>query len=114
MIDSAEDIARKLKRGAREAQSADKTVKRYWAGWRIFLSYGLENNLAAKAGIPYDENNVWHLSVSWNGGYPVEEARNELKQLVIRLGVPEDKREGFEVAKVAGSPQVTHWVWKDA
>lgn len=129
MIESATYIARRLQKQARESGLA----KRCWAGWTIFLQYGptvdafdqetFRHSVATAEqiqGKKYDpdaarvaEKNQWHLSASWRGAYPVEDGRELLAELVVLLGVPEDKRNGFEFARVAGSPQVTHWMWKE-
>jgi hypothetical protein len=143
MIDSAADVARRLRRDARRGEAV-----RHWAGWRLALTFGPYETAfdparaaAAKraaaaimeeaAGAPVvvtaemeaasleSQRDLWHLSASWRGNHPVEEGRRLLAELVAALGVPAEGREGEQVARVYGadgrtSPQVTHWVWRDA
>ena len=135
MIDSADDVARKLRRDAQRGEAV-----RYWAGWRLALTHGPyeqafdpERVAMARAtvervfgeAVPTGpealaaQRDLWHLSVSWRGGYPVEEGKQLLAELVVAIGVPEGEREGRQFALVvtpggAVSPQVTHWVWRDA
>lgn len=127
MIDSAADIARRLKREAKKSDPLHG-ASRHHAGWRLALTYGDPTPEQAKAFIverfgqefydkvPEDAENTgleWHLSASWRGGFPVEAGKLALDELLVALGVPEDKRTGFEFARVAGSPQVTHWMWSE-
>ncbi len=143
MIDSAADVARRLRRDARQREAS-----RHWAGWRLALTFGpyetaFEPALAAAAkrtdieimeaatGKPYEttpegeaaalasQRDVWHLSASWRGNHPVEEGKRLLAELLAAIGVPEEKREGEQMARTFApggrpSPQVTHWMWRDA
>ena len=139
MIDSPADIARRLRRDARNKRLAE----RYWAGWKLSLTWGpIEeafNDPARTAfareaasrllGEPWTEahsamtaeveRELWHLSVSWRGTYPVADGKRLLGELIVALGVPEGQREGTQPVRVmrpdgTQSPQVTHWVWRDA
>jgi hypothetical protein len=134
----ATDLARRLRRDAKSKGLGS----RYWAGWKLQLTFGpyekvfddetkkLADNVVdqvlgpptndpvAKQVVKELTKDQWHLSVSWRGGFPIESGKVRLKLLVVALGVPEDKREGFQVARVTTpsgqpSPQVTHWVWKE-
>ena len=125
MIDSPADVARKLRREARAKRSAT----RYWAGWRLELTFGPyelafgpERGAAARAAAKevYEQlygrppsaeeldpersaelqRDLWHLSVSWRGSHPVEEGKRLLAELVAALGVPDGKREGEQPARV--------------
>lgn len=143
MIDSPADIARRLRRDARQREAV-----RHWAGWRLSLTFGpyetaFEPARAAAAkrmaieiveaatGEPYkttpeaeataleSQRDLWHLSVSWRGNHSVEDGKRLLDDLLVAIGVPEEKRAGEQFARtfVAGnrpSPQVTHWMWRDA
>ncbi len=61
----------------------------------------------------------WHLSVSWRRpGAPTAIAVKMLQELVVALGVPEDKREGIQPTYTTRpdgtrNPQVTHWMWTE-
>jgi hypothetical protein len=137
MIDTPADIARRLRRDARNKRLAE----RYWAGWKLSLTWGPiaeafepERTAFARAaasellGEPWTEahsamtaeaeRDLWHLSVSWRGTYPVADGKRLLGELIVALGVPEDKRAGYQPVRVLGpdgrqSPQVTHWIWMD-
>jgi hypothetical protein len=143
VTDSPADVARRLRRDA----DRDRHASRYWAGWRLELTFGpYELTLGperatfarrvaaaayeqlrgepAPAGPEADaaslaaQRDRWHLSVSWRGGHPVESARLLLADLVAAIGVPEDRRESYQLARVFSpdgrqSPQVTHWTWRD-
>lgn len=135
MIEPATEIVRRLQRDARQ-----RVATRYWAGWRLSLTFGPyedaldeENVRFARAtaeqilGEQFDptkdvlsravQQGLWHLSASWRGGYPADEGRTRLDELVVALGVPEGERGGRQPVRVFGpggqSPQVTHWVWRD-
>ena len=131
MIDRPHDVGRRLRSGAR----ANRLAVRYWAGWRLQLTFGpyeeafdsqsvqrVRSAIEAVTGAsPPDgaeaERDLWHLSVSWRGGHPAEAARTLLAELVDALGVPASQRDGTQPARTyasgAQSPQVTHWIWKD-
>jgi len=137
MIDPPADIARRLRRDARNRHLAE----RYWAGWKLTLTFGpiaeaFEPTRIAWAreaasellGQPWTETesvmaveherNLWHLSVSWRGAYPADDGKRLLGELIVAMGVPEDKREGIQPMRVlapsgASSPQVTHWIWRE-
>jgi hypothetical protein len=139
MNDAPTDIARRMKRGARQ----DRIALRYWAGWRLQLTIGPVDGLFGPEAdefarqelvklfgdeAPRDhegftellaqmDRNKCHLSVSWRGGHPVEDGKRLLAELVVAFGVPEDQRAGFQTARVyvsnQPSPQVTHWVWTE-
>jgi len=145
MIDPPTDIARRLRRDAR----ARRLASRFWAGWRLELTFGpfeqaVEPERAAAAmttaaalfeqayGKPPPADNpafgsaasaemqrdLWHLSVSWRGTYPAADGKRLLGELIVAMGVPEDKREGIQPMRVltpggASSPQVTHWIWRE-
>lgn len=132
IADSALDVARRLRHGAR----ANRLAVRYWAGWRLQLTFGpydrafdtqtaeiARSVVEQVAGAPPPdpgeaERDVWHLSVSWRGGHPAEPAKLLLADLVEAIGVPESDRQGEQVARVYApgglqSPQVTHWTWRD-
>ncbi len=139
MIEPAAEVARRLKRAAR-VSGALQGASRFYAGWRFALTYGdpeipeaealvtrmLGEDFAKahKARHPNDAKiveailaDIWHLSASWRGGLPVEDARRARDELLVALGVPEDHRTGHEVACVFApdgrpSPQVTHWIWR--
>ena len=125
MIDSPSDVARRLRRDAR----ANRRATRYWAGWRLELTFGpyelaLEPEWVAlaktTAAAVYEQvhgktapdgpeaeaasleaqRDLWHLSVSWRGGHPAEPARLLLAELVVAIGVPEGERDGRQVARV--------------
>lgn len=137
MIDPPSDVARRLRRTARDKRLAD----RYWAGWKLSLTFGpivaafgvkqtamayrvaaellgqqvADVDLVAANAAQRDE---WHLSASWRGAYPAADGRRLLGELIVALGVPEAKRAGQQPLRVRGadgvaSPQVTHWTWKD-
>lgn len=143
MIESVADVARRLRRDARQREAV-----RYWAGWRFALTLGHYETafdparaaaakraateiMEAVTGEPYEttpeaeaaaiesQRDLWHLSASWRGNHPVEEGKRLLGELLVALGVPEEKREGEQIARtfVPGgrpSPQVTHWMWRGA
>lgn len=137
MTDSPADVARRLRRDAR----ARKLATRHWAGWRLELTHGPyedayaadpervafarrevervfgEQDPADRVAAREAERDLWHLSASWRGGAPAEEGRRLLAELVVALGVPEELRDGFQVARTYGpagaNPQVTHWAWRD-
>lgn len=137
MIDLPSDVARRLRRTARDK----KLVDRYWAGWKLSLTFGpiadamspldvaMARATASKLlGRPWTEADTkraaeverdeWHLSASWRGAYPAADGRRLLGELIVALGVPEAKRAGQQPLRVRGadgvaSPQVTHWTWKD-
>ena len=137
MIDSPSDIARRLRRDVRSKRLAE----RYWAGWKLSLTFGpileaLGSERTAYArrtasellGKPWTEadsaqaaeheRDLWHLSVSWRGTYPAVDGRRLLDELVVALGVPETERAGQQPLRLMGpggkmSPQVTHWIWRD-
>ena len=136
MIEPATDIARRLQRDVRR-----HVATRYWAGWRLSLTHGpyedaldqehvqfartaAEQILGEKFDPSKDapsrasQQGLWHLSASWRGGYPTDEGRVRLDELVVALGVPEEDRVGRQPVRVFGpsgpSPQVTHWVWRDS
>jgi hypothetical protein len=135
MIESAAEIARRLQRDARRG-----VATRYWAGWRLSLTYGPYEDSLDTANVqfaretaeqilgekfdPKDaalhravQQGLWHLSASWRGGYPANDGRTRLDELVGAIGVPEEHRAGSQPIRVFGpggqSPQVTHWVWRD-
>lgn len=125
MLDSPADVARRLRRDAR----ANRRTTRYWAGWRLELTFGpyelaLDPAWAALAkttaaavyeqahGKPAptgpeadaasleEQRDLWHLSVSWRGGHPAESARLLLSDLFVAMGVPEGKRDGYQPVRV--------------
>lgn len=123
MIDSPTDIARRLRRDAR----VKLLVTRYWAGWRLELTFGPYERAfdpvraaaaAATAAALYEQvhgapaptvdlatsiaaqKDVWHLSASWRGGEPVEAGREMLAALIVALGVPADRRDGTQPMRV--------------
>lgn len=133
MIDPAADVARRIRRDAQKGEAV-----RYWAGWRLALTFGpydqafdparvamVKETVERTFGEPPPvgpealaaQRDLWHLSVSWRGGFPVEEGKRLLAELVVAMGVPEDKRGGYEFARVMTpngvSPQVTHWIWRE-
>lgn len=131
-MDEPTDVARRIRRDAR----ANRMAVRYWAGWRLQLTYGpyeeaFEERIVSAARaylasigepVPADRSkdpyrDLWHLSVSWRGGFPAEQGRRQLADLLAAIGVPEGKRAGEQVARTStrglANPQVTHWVWKD-
>jgi len=135
MIEPAAEIARRLRRDSRQ-----RAAVRYWAGWRLSLTHGpYEDALDQEhvqfarttaeqlLGETFDptkdalsravQQGVLHLSASWRGGYPTDEGRTRLDELVVALGVPEEDRAGRQPIRMFGphgaSPQVTHWVWRD-
>ena len=139
MIESASEVAFRLWRTAR----AKRLAERYWAGWRLVLTYGpYDEALPARdvaqakavvrevfgpervaaettAAAVEAQRDLWHLSASWRGVYPAADGRVAIDELIVALGVPADKRAGRQPARVfdpAGrpSPQVTHWIWRDA
>lgn len=124
LLDSPTDVARRLRRDAR----ANRRTTRYWAGWRLELTFGpyelaLDPAWAALAKITaaavYEQvhgkapptgpeadaislesqRDLWHLSASWRGGHPADSARLLLADLVVAIGVPEGEREGCQVAR---------------
>jgi hypothetical protein len=127
MTEPPTDVARRLRRAAQ----AHRHTTRYWAGWRLELTFGpyeqafdpdradFARRAAAEAyeqiyGTPPPtgpeadassleaQRDLWHLSVSWRGGHPAESARPLLAELVAALGVPEAEREGRQPARVFG------------
>jgi hypothetical protein len=139
MIDTPPEVARRMRRDAHR-----KGAERFWAGWKLILTFGpyelafapevvaharrATEKIAADIGHPGKmptpeesiaaQQDVWHLSVSWRGGTSVEEGRRLLDELLVALGVPPDRRGGFEFAQQfrAGRPLavVRHWVWHEA
>ncbi len=137
MIEPAAEIGRRLRRDARQ-----RVASRLWAGWKFQLTHGPYEDAfdpetrkaatevasqllgeapptspEAKARMRLVQQGVWHLSASWRGGFPVEEGRACLAELLAALGVPEDKRDGYQAARTFGpngaNPQVTHWTWNE-
>ena len=137
----AADVARRLRRDTLR----NRHSTRYWGGWRIEVTHGpyelaFDPAFAAEIratceqvwrklhGEPplvgpesdaanfASQRDLWHVSASWRGGEPVEVGKRLIAELVAALGVPEELREGAQVAQVRGpagpSPQVTHWVWR--
>ena len=137
MIDSPSDVAYRLRRTARET----KLAERFWAGWKLSLTFGPISQALAKdrvllareaasklLGRPWTESDssltdererdTWHLSASWRGTYPVADGKCLLDELIVALGVPEADRAGIQPLRLMGpggvmSPQVTHWIWRD-
>lgn len=137
VIDSPSDVAYRLRRTVREK----KLVERYWAGWKLSMTFGpsaeafgperislARQTASAILGKPWTEANSaqsmelerdeWHLSVSWRGTYPVADGKRLLDELIIALNVPEADRAGQQPIRTmrpggALSPQVTHWIWRD-
>jgi hypothetical protein len=131
MVDSATDVACRLRQNAH----GQGLSMQCWAGWRLVLTFGpyeeaLGPELMAVATVkaaelfkqlhgrlpsdadrePIDSRrDVWHLSVSWTGDRPIEQAQMLLLvELIVALEVPEDNRKGFYL-----NPRVAHWIWRD-
>jgi len=125
LADPASDVARRLRRDAKKYKHAE----RYWAGWRLELTFGpyeqaFDQERAAKAkaaaakifeqfhGKPApsgpeadaasleSQRDLWHLSVSWRGSFPADDGRLALSELIESLGVPEDQRKGQQFARL--------------
>lgn len=125
MTDSPTDVARRLRREA----AAKHISSRYWAGWRLELTFGPYERAfepervaaafkaaaeayeqiygepppagaEAEAASLEAQRDLWHLSVSWRGGHPAEPARLLLADLVAAIGVPEGQRDGRQPARV--------------
>jgi hypothetical protein len=134
----ASKVARRLRRDARKADPFH-SASRHWCGWRIALSFGSPSeeqgfpalvalmrahdarpeNVAKRAAARVAEQvfcDVWHMSASWRGGYPVEDGKRALDELLVAMEVPDADRAGHQPARVFGpngqSPQVTHWFWR--
>ena len=128
MIDPPLDVARRLKRDARQ----NRLVERHWGDWKLILTFGphLDAFSAERTAAPLDrlrqlygrdvqidperarelERDLWHLSASWRAARtPTEAELLLLEHLLNALGVPPDKREGYH----AFDQRVKHWSWKD-
>jgi hypothetical protein len=119
MIDSHFDVARRLRHTAR----INKIANRYWAGWKLSLTFGPyeqafepwraagakamateifeqvhgkpapDDNPSASAAL---QRNRWHLSASWRGNYPAADGKHSLQELIVAIGVPEAERAGIQ------------------
>ena len=131
MIEPPADVGRRMRARARQYRLAE----RYWAGWKLTLTFGPYTEALPAANVthaqalasellsgykPADpaalaalERDLWHLSASWRGGTPAEEGRTALAALLVALEVPEQERAGHQPIRGPWA-QVTHWIWRDA
>jgi len=129
-------IARLLRKEAPK-HTYFKGADRHVDGYKVILSCGAGKEMekiseeAAKLAArfagpggaqaePVDPSVVyWHFSASWRRpGTPSEASVKMLQELLVAVGVPEDKREGAQIGHTTRpdgthNPQVTHWMWTE-
>lgn len=124
MIEPVQSVARKLLRDSK----THRLTTRFWAGWRLELTYGPMDQAfgperhaaamnAARAiyeqlgvDVPEDDpqamvaareasRDLFHLSASWRGNHPAEEGKRLLAELIVALGVPVNMGAGIQPAR---------------
>jgi len=121
VVEEVDEIARDLRNEAKKS-AFFRGTERLVHGYKLILSYtDAEGLIKLSAQAPpsvrppteADLSKVhWHLSASWRRrGEPSADAVKKLRDLVVALGVPEDRREGEQ--PTISIPQVTHWIWTE-